>query len=127
MLKINKETEEVFLAKILDLLINGKTRKTTKRRTNKKLVYGVNDYGDYFITGKEVTFTTDETIFEDGVPDKILDLVYQSLSTENSIKHLETLGYLVVDPSMVNTEDTTNQGLSESTINLIKSKILGIN
>lgn len=129
MLKISKEIEELFLENIKTLLVEGKKRKVTKKRKTVKNIYDVSSDGnyDFVLTGREITRTEDEIEYFDGVPDKILDLVYQSLSTENSIKHLENLGYVVVDPTLVNSEDDTNQGLSENTINLIKSKILGIN
>jgi hypothetical protein len=127
MLKVSKEVEELFLKKVRELLIEGKTRKTVKSKSTRKYIYSITSDGNFEMTGKEVTFNNEKIDFFDGIPEKILDLVYQSLSTENSIKHLENLGYVVIDPTLVNSGDDSNQGLSETTINLIKSKILGIN
>lgn len=126
MLKISEELENLFLDKIKTLVIQGKHRQTIKRRKTRKYIYSTTPDGDFALEGKEVTIQEDTTNFSDGVPQYVMDMIFNSLSTENAIKLLENQGYLITDPTLVKEGSEVNQGLSENAVNLIKAKILGI-
>lgn len=126
MIKITEELENLFLDKVKTLLIQGKCRQTVKRRKTRKYIYSTAPDGTFALEGKEVTFHEDFTSFLDGVPEYVMDMIFNSMSTDNAIKFLENQGYIVVDPTLVKDDSETNQGLSENAINLIKAKILGV-
>jgi hypothetical protein len=124
MLKVSKDIEDIFLSQLKNVLANGKIRTSKKTKTTKKLIYSVNKDGDFVVSGKEITFQEETADFNDGVSDVVLRLIFESISTENAIKKLEALGYLVIDPTQ--TKSDSSLGLSDTTVNIIKSKILGI-
>jgi hypothetical protein len=124
MLKVSKDIEDIFLSQLKTVLANGKIRTSKKTKTTKKLIYSVNKDGDFVVSGKEITFQEETADFNDGVSDVVLRLIFESISTENAIKKLEALGYLVIDPTQ--TKSDSSLGLSDTTVNIIKSKILGI-
>jgi hypothetical protein len=126
MIKITEELESLFLDKVKTLLVQGKHRQTVKRRRTRKYIYYTTPDGDFALEGKEVTFHEDTANFLDGVPQYIMEMLFNSMSIDNAIKLLENQGYTVVDPTLVKDDLDANQGLSENAINLIKAKILGV-
>jgi hypothetical protein len=124
MLKVSKDIEDIFLSQLKNVLANGKIRTSKKTKTTRKLLYSVNKDGDFVVSGKEITFQEETADFNDGVSDVVLRLIFESISTENAIKKLEALGYLVIDPTQ--TKSDSSLGLSDTTVNIIKNKILGI-
>lgn len=126
MLKITEELENLFLDKVKTLLIQGKSRQTVKRRKTRKYTYSTTPDGEFALEGKEVTIHEDTADFLDGVPQYIMEMIFNSMSVDSAIKILENQGYTVVDPTLVKEDSESNQGLSENAVNLIKAKILGV-
>lgn len=126
MLKIDKELEELLLERVKTLLIQGKSRQSIKKKHGYKYIYTKTEDGDFELVGKEHTYNEEKNTFLDGVPNQIIDILFQSLSTENAIQLLEKKGYLVIDPTLVSEDSNEAEGLSENAVNLIKTKILGV-
>lgn len=126
MLKVDKELEDLLLDKIKTLLVQGKSRQSIKKRKSTKWIYVKTQEDDFELVGKEVIETTDNNSFLDGVPSQIFDMLFQSLSTENAIDLLTKKGYLVIDPTVISAVSEETEGLTENAVNLIKSRILGI-
>jgi hypothetical protein len=126
MLKIDKELEDLLLERVKTLLIQGKSRQSVKKKRTRKFIYTRTPDGDFELVGKEHTYSEDENTFLDGVPNQIIDILFQSLGIENAIQLLEKNGYLVIDPTLVSEDSNEAEGLSENAVNLIKTKILGV-
>lgn len=124
MLKLDTETEELFLDKIKQLLVNGETHQTvkiTRGRREKR------DADDVLIETNTVYQEDKQTTLKP-TPKWVYDLLIKSVSTERAIVFLESEGYIVINPNaVINTEATTvNKGLSDFAVSEIKTKLLGI-
>jgi len=129
MLKITPEIESLFLEKITQYLMQGRTTTTIKKgykRQSKQINLGLLEGEiDFKPCERCVTYEEITNIKQEPTPDYVMQLIVNSMSVDKAIEFLTMKGFLVIDPSIVN-ENKANQGLSEEVVQEIRKKLLGI-
>lgn len=121
MLQFDDEFKQLFLNKLENLVVSGETISHQKSLESETVVK--NSDGEIIRTMNTVKNERNTTLLP--TPPYVMQMIDRNLSLEQSIKNCQNAGYLVLDPTLAPDEDNKPQGLSEETIELIKSKMLG--
>lgn len=121
MLQFDDEFKQLFLNKLETLLTVGETISHQKSLESETIVRNSDD--EIVKTLKTLKTERNTTILP--TPAFAMQMIDRSLSLEQSIKNCQDAGYVVIDPTAVPDEDNKPKGISESTVELIKSKLLG--
>jgi hypothetical protein len=121
MLTIPEEIQQLFLQKVETLLTTGETiqSQTTKKSTTEVR----NADGELIKSINKVDTVRRTSVLP--TPSFILTMVNDAMSLDRAVEICQKAGFLVLDPNEVPDENTRPRGISEETIELIKSKMLG--
>ena len=122
MLQFDDEFKQLFLTKLENLVAVGETISHQKSLESETVIRNSDD--EIIRTSKTIKNERNTTLLP--TPAYVMQMIDRNLSLEQSIKNCQDAGYVVIDPTAINDEDDDKpRGMSDSTIELIKSKLLG--
>jgi hypothetical protein len=115
------EFKQHFLDKLQNLVVSGESISHHKSLESETVVK--NSDGEIIRTMNTVKNERNTTMLP--TPSWVMQMIDRNLSLEQSIKNCQNAGYLVLDPNEVPDENNRPRGISDETVELIKSRLLG--
>jgi hypothetical protein len=119
---LTDEVKKLLYDKMLTLLQSGSSSQTVKTTRHVKIKRDANDE----IIERESNYKEEKTTRLNDCPNFVLQFLMQQLNTEQAIKHLSGLGFVILDPTIKQEVGNEKQGLTQETIDKIYSNFLGV-